>query len=222
MEQVNLFLESLRSFWLELSSFLPQLFGAIVLFIVGWLLAKLVQRIVRKGLLLIRFDVLAEKSGIEGFLLQGGVRFTTVTLVSNIVYWFILLTVILAALNTLGLQAAAELFNQIILYIPNVLVAIIVLIFGALFAKFVRSATFTYLSNVGIDGAEVISTVAQYAILVFTVSIALEQLAIGGEILVSAFQIAFGALCLALAIAFGLGGKEWASRILENLSKKAR
>lgn len=222
MEQVNLFLESLRSFWLELSSFLPQLVGAIVLFIVGWLLAKVVQRIVRRGLQLIRFDVLAEKSGIEGFLLQGGVRFTTVTLVSNIVYWFILLTVILAALNTLGLQAAADLFNQIILYIPNVLVAIIVLIFGALFAKFVRSATFTYLSNVGIDGAEVISTVAQYAILVFTVSIALEQLAIGGEILVSAFQIAFGALCLALAIAFGLGGKEWAGRILENLSKKAR
>lgn len=222
MEQVNLFLESLRSFWLELSSFLPQLVGAIVLFIVGWLLAKVVQRIVRRGLQLIRFDVLAEKSGIEGFLLQGGVRFTTVTLVSNIVYWFILLTVILAALNTLGLQAAADLFNQIILYIPNVLVAIIVLIFGALFAKFVWSATFTYLSNVGIDGAEVISTVAQYAILVFTVSIALEQLAIGGEILVSAFQIAFGALCLALAIAFGLGGKEWAGRILENLSKKAR
>jgi len=221
MEQVDIFLESLRSFWSELSMSLPKLLGAIILLILGWLVARLFRRLTRKFLKLLKVDELAEKSGIEDFLIQGGVKFTTVTLISALVYWFVLLAVLLAALNSLGLHVAADLFNRIILYLPNVLVAIIVLIVGTLFAKFVRAATFTYLSNVGIAGAELISGIAQYALLIFAVSITLEQLQIGGEILVSAFQIAFGAVCLALAIAFGLGGKEWAAKILDNLSKRA-
>jgi len=142
-----------------------------------------------------------------------------VTLIANLIYWFIMFTVMLAVLNSLGLHAAAELFNQIILYLPNVLVAILVLVFGTLFAKIVRSLSFTYLTNIGLDGAEFISTIAQWAILLFVTSAALEQLSIGGQILISAFQIGFGALCLALALAFGLGGKETAQRVLDKIWK---
>lgn len=220
MEQVDLFLKSLESFWERFSAFLPQLLGAFVLLIVGWLVARLLRKVTIKGLKLLRVDVVAERSGIEDFLLKGGVRFTTVTLIANLIYWFIIFTVILAVLNTLGLQVAADLFNRIIFYIPNVVVAVIVLIFGALFARFVQGITHTYLSNVGITGARFISLIAQYAILVFVVSVALEQLDIGGQVLVSAFQIAFGAVCLALALAFGLGGRDWAARILDNTLKK--
>jgi len=89
-----------------------------------------------------------------------------------------------------------------------------------MFAKFVQGVTYTYLSNIKIDGAELISIMARYAILLFVMSMALEQLAIGGQILVSAFQIAFGALCLALALAFGLGGRDRAAKILDNMWKK--
>lgn len=221
MEQIDLFVQSLSTFWLQLSAFLPQLLGAMLLLIVGWIAAKLVRRVVLKGLKFIHFDVAAEKSGIEDFLLQGGIKFTSVTLVGNLVYWFILFTVILAVFNTLGLQVAAELFNRIILYIPNVVVALIVLIFGTLFARFVQGVSLTYLMNIGIAGAALMSRIAQYAILIFVVSVTLEQLKIGGEVLVSAFQIAFGALCLALALAFGLGGRDWAARILETVWKKS-
>jgi hypothetical protein len=136
------------------------------------------------------------------------------------VYWLIMFTVILAALNSLGLQNASALFNKIILYVPNVIVAILVLMFGALFAKIVRAVTFTYLSNIGISGADVIGHIAQWAILLFVVSIALEQLSLGGQILVSAFQIGFGAICLALAIAFGLGGKDLAAHLLGKIWKQ--
>jgi len=128
-------------------------------------------------------------------------------------------TIILAALDSLGLQNAALLFNKIILFMPNVVVALLVLMFGAFVAKIVRAITFTYLSNVGISGADVIGHIAQWAILLFVASVALEQLSIGGQILVSAFQIGFGAFCLALAIAFGLGGKEWAADILSRIRK---
>jgi hypothetical protein len=101
-----------------------------------------------------------------------------------------------------------------------VLVAVLVLIFGTMFAKFFKGISVAYLSNIGIGGAEIISSIGQYAVLVFVISVALEQLSIGGAILVSAFQISFGALCLALALAFGLGGREWAAHILEKLWKR--
>jgi hypothetical protein len=221
MNQINVILESLKTFWTELGNFLPQLTAALLVLIIGWLIAKVLRRAFVKVLRLLRVDVAAEKSGVENFLLRGGVQFTTVTILGSLIYWLTLFMVLFAALNILGLQAAADIFNKIILYIPNVIVAIVVLIFGTMFAKFIQGISLTYLSNVGFEGAQLVSYLAQYAIVIFVVSIALEQLAIGGQVLVSAFQIAFGGLCLALALAFGLGGREWAARILEKMWKKS-
>ncbi len=219
-DQMQVILDSLREFWMQLSSFLPQLIGALVILIVGWLIAKIVRNVAERFLKMIKIDTAAEKAGIEDFLKQGGVQFSTVGLIANIFYWFIMFTVILAVLNSLNLRVAAELFNKIILYLPNVFVAVIVLVFGTMFARFIRGAIATYLKNVGMEGVELMSSIAMYAVIVFVSTLALEQLAIGGEILVSAFQIAFGALCLGLALAFGLGGRDWAARILEKTWKK--
>lgn len=221
MEQFNGIIESMSQFWIDVGAFLPGLLVAVVLLIIGWVIAKVIRNIAIRGLRFLRVDVFAERSGIEDFLLKGGVRFTAVTLIAALIYWTILFVVFLAVLNTLGLEVAAELFNQVILYIPNVIVAIALLIFGTLFAQFVHSALFTYLNNIGVSGAKLVSGIAKYAIIVFVISISLEQLAIGGDILVSAFQIAFGAFCLGLALAFGLGGREWAARVIDNISKKA-
>jgi hypothetical protein len=221
MDQINVVLESLKTFWIEVADFLPQLTAALLVLIVGWLIAKLIRKAFVRVLRLLRVDVAAEKSGIENFLLRGGVQFTTVTILGSLIYWLTLFLVLFVALNILGLQAAADIFNRIVLYIPNVIIAIVVLIFGTVFAKFIQGISLTYLSNVGFAGAQLVSYLAQYAILIFVVSVALEQLAIGGQVLVSAFQIAFGGLCLALALAFGLGGREWAAQILEKMWKKS-
>ena len=221
MEQVYSFFDFFRQFWIQLSTFLPQLLASFLLLILGWLVAKLLRKGTIKLLKFLRFDDLAERSGIEDFLLQGGVRYTAVTILANLIYWFIVLTVFLAVLNSLGLQSATELFNKIILYIPQVIAAILILMFGTLFSKFIRGIVFTYLSNIGISGAELLSTATQWAILIFAISLSFEQLSIGGQILVSAFQIAFGALCLALALAFGLGGREWAAHLLDKMWKKS-
>lgn len=212
--------EPLQNFWHQLSVVFPKVLAAGLLVIIGGFIAKYLRKLAIRLLRIVRLDVAAEKAGLEDFLIRGGVKFTTVTLLGNMVYWLIIFIVLLGSLNILGLEVAADLFNKIILYIPNVLIAMIVLIFGMMFAKFVETVTFTYLSNVKIEGAELISIMARYAILLFVMSMALEQLAIGGQILISAFQIAFGALCLALALAFGLGGRDRAAKILENLWKK--
>jgi hypothetical protein len=212
-------LESMKNFWLEAGTYLPSLLATGVVLLVGWLVARIARKAAIRILRLMRVDLLAEKVGIENFLLQGSVRYTTVTLLANFVYWLIMFTVILAALNSLGMQSAASLFNKVLLFIPNVVVAVLVLMFGAFFARIVRSISYTYLSNIGISGADLIGHTAQWAILLFAISIALDQLSIGGQLLQSAFQIGFGAVCLAFAIAFGLGGKEWAGQVIAKLMK---
>jgi len=179
-----------------------------------------VRRLVIRGLRLVKADVAAEKAGLEDFLLQGGVRFTTVTLVGSVVYWAVNLTVILAALTVLGVETAGETIKRLILHVPNVVTAVVVLILGTLLGQFVGGLTHAYLANLGVTGARAISAIARWAVVVFVIAVSLEQLSIGGQVLVSAFQIAFGALCLALALAFGLGGREWAARVLDSFFKK--
>ena len=220
IEQFIATLESMRAFWVQAGQQLPALLAAAVVLTAGWIVARFIRKLSIRLLRLLRVDALAEKTGVESFLMQGGVRYTAVTLLANLVYWSIMFTVILAALNSLGLQSAAPLFNRVLLFIPNVVVAVIVLMFGAFFARIVRTISFTYLSNIGISGADIIGHITQWAILLFVVSVALDQLSIGGQILTSAFQIAFGALCLALAIAFGLGGKEWAAQAIARIWKE--
>jgi hypothetical protein len=215
MEDVTLFVDSLTQAWTQLAHYLPRIAVAILMLLMGWGIAKFLRRVTIRVLRLLRVDLLAERSGVEDFLIQGGVRLTAVTILANLLYWLIMLTVILAALIVLGLPAAAELFNRIILYVPNVIVAVLVLMFGSLFARLVKGAVYAYINNVGVEGSAAVSTAAYWAVLVFVVSVALEQLSIGGQILISAFQIAFGALCLALALAFGLGGREWARKVLD-------
>jgi len=113
----------------------------------------------------------------------------------------------------------ASTIEQLAGYVPNVMVALIIVIFGSLLARFARAALQAYLDNIGMEGAASFALLAQGAIMVFVATLALGQLRIGGPVLVSAFQIAFGGLCLALALAFGLGGRDWAARILDRVGK---
>ncbi len=220
--QLDTFWESLQTFMNQLAGYLPQLIGAVVILIVGWIIAKIVRRIVMKGLRLIRFDLLTEKSGVDKFLVDGGITMTAVDVIGKLVYWMLLLIIFLAAMNGLGLQVASELLNQVVLYIPNVIVATIVLIVGSFLARFVQGVLGVYLKNVGVIGAEVMSTIAHWAILIFAISIALDQLGIGRDLVASAFQIAFGAFCLALAIAFGLGARGWAENVVKKGFKRKK
>lgn len=214
-QQLETFWESLQIFTNQLAGYLPQLIGAVVILIVGWIIAKIVRRVVLRGLMLLRFDLLTEKSGVDKFLLEGGIRMTAVAVISKLVYWMLLLIIFLAAMNSLGLQVASELLNQVVLYIPNVIVATIILIVGSFLARFVQGVLKVYLKNVGVIGAGAMSTIAHWAILIFAISISLDQLGIGRELVASSFQIAFGAFCLALAIAFGLGSRGWAENVVK-------
>jgi len=221
-DQIKAVLESLKIFWEQLIQFMPQFVIGILFMIIGLLLARLLRKVIIKLLRLARLDIIAEKAGIEDILLKGGAQYSTVNIVANLIYWFFMFGLTLAVLHSFGLDMAKELFNRFLLYIPNVIVAVLVLIFGTLLAKLLRGTTLTYLTSVRVAGAEFISAVIYIALIFLVVSTALQQLSLGGQVLISAFEIAFGGLCLALAIAFGLAGKEWATQILEKLWRNSR
>jgi hypothetical protein len=208
-------LASLQQTLDQFLTLIPRIVAALLVVMIGWLVARFARRATIRIARLFRLDALAERIGIEGFLLQGGVKYTAVTLLGGIVYGLILFATLLALLSTLGLEAGKELVNRVILFIPSVIVAVIILTLGTVLARVVGALTFTYMNNIGNSAAGLVAALARYAILAFVLAMALEQLALRSDILVSGFQIAFGALCLALALAFGLGGREWAARVLD-------
>ncbi len=220
MEQVNIFMESLKNFAIQLGAFLPKLIGAIIILIVGWIVAKIVAWVLIRSLNLLRLNMLTEKSGIEKFLKDGGMKLSATEILGKLAYWLIMLVVILAVFNSLGLSVASELFRQIVLYIPNVFVAVAIIIVGLFFANFIFDVLSAYLKNIGVAKAEIMSNIGYYAIVVFTILIALDQLNIAREIINSSFKFVLGGACLALALAFGLGGREWAAHTLERFWKK--
>lgn len=222
MEQLDVFVASITSFWTELARFIPQLLAALVLLFIGWLLAKVARTGIMRLLKLLNFDRVTERSGLESFLKQAELDVSVAALLGNLVYWLIILIMIVTVANSLGLHMVADLFNKVVLYIPNVIVAILVLVFGTILARFINRIVFAWLNNVGFSGALTVSTFSEYAMMIFVFFIALEQLQIASELITAAFAIAFGAVGLAFAIAFGLGAKDWAARVVEQVVNKKK
>jgi Conserved TM helix len=214
-DEFSLILESLQNSWYQVAVIAPRILVAVLLLSVGWALARAAEWLVVRVLRRVRIEEAAEHTGVDDFLLRGGVRFTLVTLVGRTLYWGILLMFSLAMINVLGLSMGTDVMTRLSGYLPNVVVGVIVLVFGSLGARFVRGLVEAYLNNVGVKEAGSLGLVVHGALMAFVVILALEQLDIDVGLLSSAFQLAFGGLCLGLALAFGLGGRAWAESILE-------
>ena len=219
-QQFDLFLSSLQAFWSEIAIFVPKLLAALVLLLAGWLLARLLRGGIERLLKATGFDALADKSGLEALASAGGVKLSLAGIVGGLVYWLVLLIVAVSVTNSLGLQTVAELLNRVVLYLPNILVAVLVLMFGTLLARFINRVVFAWLHGIQAPNALFISTAAEYMVQVFAFFLALEQLEIGTQLVTAAFSIAFGGLVLALALAFGLGGRDWASERIRGWTRK--
>lgn len=215
MDQVNLVVDTVRAYLMEVGRFLPKLTGAILVLVLGWLLAKGVQWLLVKGLRLARFELLADKAGVDEFLRRGGLKKSTVEVLGILGYWLVILITLLTAFNTLGLGVVAELLRRVALFVPNVVAAVLIIAIGLYFARFVSESVVTYGKNVGLEDADLLGKIARYAIMTFVVVLALAQMEIGGEVLENAFYIVFGAICFAFALAFGLGSQKWAGETLE-------
>lgn len=215
MEQFDITLEPIRVFLVEIGHFIPKLLVAVIILIAGWLIAKGLRLAVDKGLRAINFNVLTEKAGIDNFLEQGALKNDTVGILAILIYWLVVLAALIVAFNTLGLVHVTDLLGRIALFIPRVIVAVVILAIGAYFARFVASAVEAYCRNVDIEDAALLGRLSFYAIMVFVILIALDQVNIAADIVRQSFLIILSGVMLALAIAFGLGGQAWAAEMLE-------
>ena len=215
MDRVDVMLEPVRAFLVQVGAFLPSLAVAVVVLLVGFLLAKAARFAVQRGLRAVNFHIVTERSGMDGFLQRGGTTADTAAVLAALVYWLVIFAALVIAFNGMGLGHVTDLLSKVMIFLPKVIVSVLILAFGAYFARFVSNAVVTYCRGVGIRDAQALGVLARYAILVFVVMIAFDQLDIGGRIISVAFLIVLGGLVLALALAFGLGGKNWAAAHLE-------
>jgi len=215
MEKVDIMLEPARAILLQIGGFLPKLALALGVLIAGWLLAKFAMFAIVKGLRAINFNVLTERAGLDGFLNQGGIETDTTGIFGLLVYWLVILAALIIGFNSMGLTYITGLLGQVVLFVPKVIVALLILAFGAYFARFVGNAVITYCRNIGIQDADVLGKLAQYGIMTFVVLIALDQVNVGGDIVRQSFLIILAGVVFALALAFGLGGKDAAAEAIE-------
>lgn len=212
--------DSVGAFLRGIGEFLPNILAAIVILIVGWIIAKIFKAAVGRGLRVIRFPSLTAKAGIDDFLKTGGVEKSTTDLVAVLVYWLVMLIVLVAAVTALRLEAASTVLNQILFYIPNIIVAVIVVAVGLYAANFVSAVVRTAVANAGIEQAEFVAAISRYAMIIFTFAIALEQLGIGRDIVTNGFLVLLGAASFAAALAVGLGARDVVAKYLEELVRK--
>ena len=219
MDNVNMLVDPIRESLHQIGAFLPRLLLAIVVLIIGWLLAKLVRFAIVKSLRAVNFNVVTEKAGIDRFLSQGGADIDTVRVLGGLFYWLVILASLMVAFNTLDLAYVTDLIGRIVLFVPRVMVAVVILVFGAYFARFIATALATYLGNIGAREAALMGRLALYAIMAFVIMIALDQLGLG-EVIRQTFLVLVAAVALALALAFGLGGQRRASELIERWSRQ--
>jgi len=215
MRDFDMTLEPLRVFLAEIGAGLPRLLVAAAVLVVGWMVAKGVRFAIDRGLRAVNFPVLTERSGMDGFLANGGIRSDTTALVAVLGYWLVILAALVIAFNSLGLAYITELIGRVLLFVPRVMVALVILAFGAYFARFVENAITAYCANLGMQDAELLGRIARWAIVTFVILIALDQMGIGGDLIRQTFLILLAAVAFGLALAFGLAGKDWASDLLE-------
>jgi hypothetical protein len=214
--------EPVTYFLYQLGQFLPKLGLAVLILLVGWLIAKLFRGVVMRALKYANFHELTHKAGVDKFLKQGGIKKNTSQILGLLVYWLVMLATLLVASEVVQLDAVSALFNSITLFIPKVIVAVLILAIGFYFARVISEIIIAYGKNIGMKDAEIIGRVAEWAIMAFVIIIALGQMDIGNTILVPAFLILFGGVVFALSLAFGLGGQKWAASQFEKLSRKDR
>jgi len=195
-------------------SYVPALAGAIVILVIGWLVAKLLEAVVARVLKAIRLDEASDKAGISNVLAQGEIKLTLSELIGAIIYWIVILVVLATALNALNLTIAAEMIGKLVGYVPNILAAIFILVLGSFLANFVATIVRTSAGNAGIGNAKLLAKITHVLIVIFAVIAAIEQLQIASALIVLAVNVILISIGIGAALAFGLGCKDIAGKFM--------
>ncbi len=216
----ELIAEPVRQMLTKIMAYLPILLGALIILIVGWIVAKIIRRAVDWLLKTVRFDTMANKTGITEVLRKGDLNVTASRVVSGLVYWLIIIMVLVMTVDALGMPKSSDILASVFAYVPRVIAALLVLVVAMFLASFVSGIVRTACGNANLPRPELIAGISRWAIIIFAATIAMEQLGIAPLLVGTAFNIILGGVVLALALAFGLGGRDAAARYIEETKHK--
>ena len=194
-------------------SFIPHLIGAIIVLIIGVIVGRIVGTIVTKALRAMKFDQVAERAEIGPFLRNAGIKLDAAGVIGDLIKWFIYIIFIQVAANILGFAQLTVILNQILAFIPRIIVALIILLVGALVGKLLADVVRGGLKTAHFGSADTLATIARYGVLAFAVVAALSQLEIAPAIVNTLWTAVIGGVALTLALAFGLGARDAAGSV---------
>jgi hypothetical protein len=190
---------------------IPALLGALVIVFAGYLLAKVLERVVDTFLRRIGLNNMLARGGVLAAVERSGAHVNPTRVLANLVFWLVMFAVILVAANALGLESLAMVFGELVSYIPSVIAAIVIILVGIVLGQFVGGLIGA--SAGALHGGRALARVGSGGVILLAVFMALQELGIATEIVTTAFAILFGAIALALALSFGLGSRELAGEI---------
>ncbi len=210
---------SLLTLWGNVAGFLPRLVAAIVVFLVGWLVAVLVAKLVWHVVKVIRIDHALEGVGFKRVWERSGYKLNSPLFFYELVKWFFAIVFLMAATNILGLVQVTEFLRSVVYYLPNVFVAAFVVLIGVLLARFVEGLVSGWVRAAQLSSANFLGSLSKWSVLVFSFLIALSQLKVADEVVRTIVIGLVAAGALALGLAFGLGGRAHADEFISKMKK---
>lgn len=221
----NYFMASLQhtlvSFFDMVVQFLPRVLAMLIIMAVGWLIALVLRLVVKYALTLLRFNRVSEGAGITQMLSKAALP-PPEDLVSRLVFWVVGIAFMFLGFSALGIFALQEQISRFFLFLPQLFVALLVLFVGLLAADFFSRAALLAAVNANVASPRLFSAPVRFLITILAVSMALDQIGLGRHVVLIAFSIAFGAVMLGMALAFGLGGRDAAKHLIESHLSKER
>lgn len=216
------FMASLAAAMMLLFSAIPKILGFVLIVVVGWFIASLIEKGLAGILRSIRFNELATRAGLSDFVNKMGMDTDPSGLIGLVVKWFVRLIALVVAFDALGLPAVSEVLRSLLLWLPNVVVALVVLVIGGLAAKGLGNVVRGMASEAGLTNARFLARLASMMVWAFAIVVAVNQVGIAVELVNILFTAVVGAMALGLGLAFGLGGRETAAEILRKWYQKAQ
>jgi hypothetical protein len=205
------FTERLEQSFALLGEFVPALFGALVILFAGYLVAKVLEKGTGRLLRRMHFNQLLERGGVMHAVERSGSHLNPAKVIANLLFWCVMFAVLLVAANAIGLESLANVFSELVSYIPSVIAAIVIIILGIVLGGFVGGLIMA--SAGGLHGGPWLARTGRVGVIVLAVFMALQELGIATDIVTTAFAILFGAVALALSLAFGLGNRDLAGEV---------
>ncbi|PIV41750.1 MAG: hypothetical protein COS26_03110 [Candidatus Nealsonbacteria bacterium CG02_land_8_20_14_3_00_40_11] len=222
LDWYTLTIQSLQNLWQAFMGFIPSLIGAIIVFVIGWFISIGVGKLITEILRRIKFNQIFEKGSWDEALAKADIKVDASGFIGAIIKWVLVIVFLLAAVEILGFMQFAIFLNGVLAYLPNVIVAALIFVVTVIVVDIVEKIVRVAVESIKVGYGQMVSAVIKWSIWIFAIMAILYQLGIARPFMETLFQGLVAILVISLGIAFGLGGKEVAAEVLQDLKRKLK